>query len=258
MSDYRLYLSLIPEALIASQLEPAAFGAYYAVGRHLHAHGEAMFLEVDPSFRGGDFPFEVADERCVTQPNGDPKSSVYLGIYNVLAQVPVSALGHLYLVTDDGRTLELARGEYTPDSEHPLHLYQEFCPVDPLVASRLEPHDFCTSITDPAHPVKVPRIAFAELKLGELSADPAQGNADDLPYSAISHLRDVLLDFPHNTKDSKLVLKQVKQGVIYRMVERGFFVGDHEDFAYYPFPSHKALQSEHYDWWRSAQVTRFD
>jgi hypothetical protein len=85
MSDYRLYLSLIPEALIASQLEPAAFGAYYAVGRHLHVIGEAMFFEVDPSFRDDDFPFALADERCVTQPNGDPKSSVYLGIYNVLA-----------------------------------------------------------------------------------------------------------------------------------------------------------------------------
>jgi hypothetical protein len=50
----------------------------------------------------------------------------------------------------------------------------------------------------------------------------------------------VLLDFAKNTKDSKLVLKQVKQGVIYRMVERGFYVGDHQDFAYYPFPSPKS------------------
>ena len=47
MSDYRLYLSLIPEALIASQLEPAAFGAYYAVGRHLHAHGEKIIWAPD-------------------------------------------------------------------------------------------------------------------------------------------------------------------------------------------------------------------
>jgi hypothetical protein len=258
MSDYRLYLSLIPEALIASQLEPAAFGAYYAVGRHLHAHGEAMFFEVEPTFRDPSFPFALADERCITQPSGAPKSSVYLGIYNVLGRVPVSALKRLYLVTDDGRTLALSRGEYTPDSEHPLHLYQEFCPVQPLVASRLEPRDFCNSITNPDVPVNVPRIAFAELKLGELSASPATGNADDLPYSAISHLRDVLLDFEHNTKDSKLVLKQVKQGVIYRMVERGFYVGDHEDFAYYPFPSPKELDSTYYDWWRSAQVTRFD
>ncbi len=258
MSDYRLYLSLIPEALIASQLAPSAFGAYYAVGRHLHAHGEAIFFEVDSAFRGGDFAYQLADERCITQPSGAPKSSVYLGIYDVLARVPVSALGNLYLVTADGRTLELTCADYTPDSEHPLHLYQEFCPVQPLVASRLEPHDFCNAITHPSHPVNVPRIAFAELKLGELSADPAHGNADDLPYTGISHLRDVLLDFEHNTKDSKLVLKQVKQGVIYRMVERGFYVGDHEAFAYYPFPSSEALASTHYDWWRSAQVTRFD
>ncbi len=258
MSDYRLYLSLIPEALIASQLEPAAFGAYYAVGRHLHAHDQAIFFEVDPSFRGGDFPFHLADERCVTQPSGAPKSSVYLGIYTALARVPVSALGNLYLVTDDGRTLELTRGDYTADNAYSLHLYQEFCPVRPLVASRLEPRDFCRSITDPQHPVNVPRIAFAELKLGALWADPANGNADDLPYPAIGHLRDVLLDFAHNTKDSKLVMRQVRQGIIYRMVERGFYVGDHADFAYYPFPSHEELQSKHYDWWRSAQVTRFD
>jgi len=258
MSDYRLYLSLIPEALIASQLEPHRFGSYYAVGRHVHSHGEAIFFEVDPAFRDPSFPFAVADERCVRQPDGAPKSSVYLGIYNVLARIPVSALRHLYLVTDDGRTLELERAAYREDRIHPLHLYQEFCPVQPLVVSRLEPHDFCTSITDPAVPVNVPRIAFAELKLGDLSADPANGKADDLPYTAVSHLRDVLVDFDENTKDSKLFLKQVKQGVIYRMVERGFYVGDHEEFAYYPFPSADELESTYYDWWRSAQVTRMD
>ena len=258
METYRLYLSLIPEALIASQLDPADFGAYYALGRHLHAHGEAIFFEVDPAFRDPAFPFEIADERCVTQPDGAPKSSVYLGIYNVLSRVPVSALKHLYLVTDDGRTLELERSEYTEDRIHPLHLYQEFCPIQPLVVSRLEPHDFCNSITNPEVPVNVPRIAFAELKLGELSTDPADGKADDLPYAAVGHLRDVLLDFSKNTKDSKLFLKQSKQGVIYRMVERGFYVGDHEEFAYYPFPSIEKLESTYYDWWRSAQVIRLD
>lgn len=258
MSDYRLYLSLIPEALIASQLDPAAFGAYYAVGRHLHSHGEAIFFEVDPAFRDPSFPFAEADERCVTQPDGAPKSSVYLGIYNVLARIPVSALRHLYLVTDDGRTLELERAPYAEDRVHPLHLYQEFCPTQPLVVSRLEPHDFCSSITNPSAPVNVPRIAFAELKLGALSTDPADGKTDDLPYAALSHLRDILLDFEDNTKDSKLFLKQVKQGVIYRMVERGFYVGDQEDFACYPFPSIEQLESTHYDWWRSAQISRFD
>jgi hypothetical protein len=109
MSNYRLYLSLIPEALIASMLEPKEFGSYYAVGKKVHVFGEAMFFEVDPAFRSDDFPFHLADERCITQPNGDPKSSVYLGIHDVLARIPVSALGNLYLVTDDGRTLGLER-----------------------------------------------------------------------------------------------------------------------------------------------------
>lgn len=257
MSDYHLYLSLIPEALIASQLEPEEFGSYYAVGKKVHVFGEAMFFEVDPSFRSDDFPFALADERCVTQPNGAPKSSVYLGIYDVLARIPVSALGNLYLVTDDGRTLGLKKAPYSPDTEHPLHLYQEFCPITPLVASRLEPQAFCHSITDPTKPVHVPKIVFSELRLDELSTDPGHGNADDLPYPAIRHLRDVLLDFQHNTKDSKLVLKQVKEGVFFRTL-MGFYVGDHTDFAYYRFPTKDELDAEHFDWWRSAQVHHFD
>jgi len=257
-SNYHLYLSLIPEALIASMLEPKAFGAYYAVGRKTHVHGEAIFFEVDPSFRSDTFPFALADERCVVQPDGSLKSSVYLGIYNVLAQIPVSALGNLYLVTDDGRTLELQRAPYQPDTEYPLFLYQEFCPITPLVASRLEPEAFCHSITDPARPVHVPRIVFSELELGGLAADPANGKADDLPYPAITHLRDVLLDFGKNTKESKLVLKQVKQGVIFRTIRNGFFVGDVTDFAFYRFPSRDQLEREYYDWWRSAQISHFD
>lgn len=258
MSDYRLYLSLIPEALIASMLEPKQFGSYYAVGRKSRVYGEAIFFEVDPAYRGGGFPYSLADERCIKQPNGDPKSSVYLGIYDVLGRIPVSALGNLYLVTDDGRTLELKRGTYVPDTTQPLHLYQEFCPITPLVVSRLEPQGFCHSITDPQRPVHVPRIVFSEMELGALATDPERGNVDNLPYPAIGHLRDVLRDFDLNTKDSKLFLKQVKQGVLYRTVRNGFFVGDPADFAFYPFPSRQALEGEHYDWWRSAQVTHFD
>lgn len=257
MSDCHLYLSLIPEALIASQLDPKVFGSYYAVGKKVHVHGEAMFFEVDPSFRSEGFPFAQADQRCITQPNGAPKSSVYLGIYDVLARIPVSALGNLYLVTDDGRTLGLEKTTYTPNTEQPLHLYQEFCPITPLVASRLEPRAFCKSITDPGNTVHVPRIVFAEQSLGELAEDPLHGNTDDLPYPAIRHLREVLLDFQHNTKQSKLVLKQVKEGLFFRTLQ-GFYVGDQEDFAYYRFPTPEELDSNDFDWWRSAQVRHFD
>ena len=43
-----LYLSLNPEALIASHLAPEEFGAYLAVGTQKYSRGQAMFFEVDP------------------------------------------------------------------------------------------------------------------------------------------------------------------------------------------------------------------
>jgi len=36
-----LYLSTIPEALIASMLTPLDFGVYYAVGMEKKSHGQA-------------------------------------------------------------------------------------------------------------------------------------------------------------------------------------------------------------------------
>jgi hypothetical protein len=53
-----LYLSLIPEALIASMLTPEEFGAYYAVGSEKRSRGQAIFFEIDPKFRSKEFRIE--------------------------------------------------------------------------------------------------------------------------------------------------------------------------------------------------------
>ena len=255
MSSTHLYLSAIPQALIASMLEPVEFGRYYAVGTRVHSRGEAIFFEVDPAgLPQGEFPLELIARRCVAKPDGRPKKSVYLGIYRVLSRIPVAALGKLYLVTRDGITLELERSEYLPEPERQAYLYQEFCPIDPMVASRLEPLQFCRAITNPGHPVHVPRILFSQLSLQGLARDPRNGLANNLPYPNIQHLRDVLMSLSDgHGDDSKLVLKQVNQGVFYRTVRGGFYVGDQEDFACYPFPSLHDLETRHYNWWRSAQ-----
>ena len=226
-----LYLSLIPQALIASMLPPQEFGSYYAVGRHLHVQGEALFFELDPAFRSDDFPFDEAARKCVPGPAGEPKESVYLAVYRVLSRIPVNALGRLFAVTHDGRTLGLERGDYSGQSGQMLHLYQEFCPITPLVASRLEPLEFCRFITDTRQPIHVPRIVFAELALNGLATDPVGGVADNLPYRYMEHLRDCLGEVHQQRKDSKLVLKQLNEGVPYRVVRGGFYVGDADDFA---------------------------
>jgi hypothetical protein len=65
-----LYLSLIPEALIASMLEPDEFGAYYAIGSEKKSRGQAIFFEIDPQFRGSGFQVDEAIQRCVPHEDG--------------------------------------------------------------------------------------------------------------------------------------------------------------------------------------------
>jgi len=257
VDDTHLYLSLIPQGLIASMLGPQEFGAYYSVGTQVHSRGEAIFFEVDPAgLPPGEFPLHLVDERCVARPDGSPKKSVYLAIYRVLSRIPVAALGNLYLVTKDGQTLELTRSEYLPEPDRQAHLYQEFCPIDPMVASCLEPLEFCRAITDPTRPVHVPRIVFSQLSLRGLAHDPAGGEAHDLPYPNLQHLREVLVSLMSaESKSSKLFLKQVSDGVFYRTVRGGFYVGDQQDFAFYRFPTGSELETHHYNWWRSAQMS---
>ena len=55
-------------------------------------------------------------------------------------------------------------------------------------------------------------------------------------------------------KTANWYLKQVNEGVFYRTVRGGFYVGDQQDFAFYRFPSVAELEAQHYSWWRSAQT----
>lgn len=255
MQKVHFYLSLIPQALIASMLPPREFGSYYAIGTRHHVRGSAIFFELDPDFRSDQFDFNAALERCRPAPDGSPKKSVYLGIYRVLSRIPVSALGSLYLTTGDGMTLGLERAQYAPEAGRQLHLYQEFSPVTPLVASRLEPQAFCRFITDASQPVHVPRIVFAELHLQGLATDPLHGDAGNLPYADIDHIRDVLAELDRDGKKTKLVFKQVTSEPRYRMIRGGLYVGDQQDFAFYRMPPPDELDRHHRPWWRSAQIT---
>lgn len=247
-----LYLSLIPESLVVSMLPPEEFGTYMAVGTQKRSRGQAIFFDLKPEFESDFFDLEQARERCVPHPDGEPKHSVYAGVYRVLEHVPLAAINDLWLTTQDGRVLRLERGESPQDFPQTYHLYQELCPVHPLIASRLSPPEFCTFITDRSRPVSVPRICFADMELQELADDPQRGDASNLPYSHIDHLRDCigqLVDDPE--KHTKTVNRIQPQQVCYRCAE-GYYVGGGEGMAYYPMPPHKEVEREHYAWWRGA------
>ena len=45
-----LYLSLIPEALVASHLPPEEYGAYLALGPKKRSHGQAVFFKLSDAY----------------------------------------------------------------------------------------------------------------------------------------------------------------------------------------------------------------
>lgn len=253
MSTTYLYLSTMPEALIVSMLPPMEFGAYLAVGTQKRSRGCAMFFNVSGVFTSSYFDLAGGRKECVPHPDGTPKHSVYLGVYRVLEHVPLDALESLYLVTRDGRTLELPKETAPGEFSGAYHLYDEICPVHPIIVSSLDPRAFARFITDPAQHIHVPRICFAELSLEPWAGSPEQMAAAELSSPETEHVRDCLLSLARQSKETKTVDRTHQITCWPIQVKNGFFVGDQTGLVYYPFPSAADLAGRHHDWWRSAQ-----
>ena len=241
------------EALIASHLEPEEFGAYMAVGTRKLSSGHVMFCEIDPDFRSDYFNLQDLDERCKPHPDGTPKRSLYVSIYRVLEHVDVKAIGTLYLVTRDGRVLSITPREYAgDDTEAGTHLYQEICPVTPLIVSALPPRAFSHFITNPSEAICVPRIFFADMRFDH---DESGRLASSLPYSHPEHIADCFRQLSGGSgKKTKTVDRDHSMEFFYRTIRRGFYLGDQTGLKFYPFPSQEQLQGEYYSWWRSASL----
>ena len=255
--DYKchLYLSMIPEALIVSMLTPEEFGVYYAIGTLKKSRGQAIFFEIDLSYRHDYFDFEEGIRRCVPHEDGRPKASIYLSVYRALEHVSLDAIGKLYLVTKDGRVLGLDPSEELPQESDGLHLYQEIAPVHPLIASTYGPPAFWDLIVrNPSSLLSLPAVCFAELRLGELAQDPVYGSRRDLPYSNIDHLRTCLIELKTKIGHSKMVNRLEGPAFSYRLLQSGIFVGNSEGLLFYPLPSREELRAEHYRWYRSASM----
>ena len=207
--------------------------------------GQAIFFEVDLGKIEKFINWESLNKRCVAKPDGSPKSSVYLSVYKVLETVPLTALKSLYLTTDHGIVLELKKAAYdkTKESSNSLHLYQELCPVNPLVASSLAPSVFLKRLTDGSIPIVLPKLFFVELKLGELATNPLSGSTEHLPYPNIGHLRDCLeIIRGEYEKHMKTVHRIFSGELLYRTIDTGFYVGSKDEIVYYPYPKMAELK----------------
>jgi hypothetical protein len=253
--DTYLYLSLIPESLVVSMLPPAEFGTYLATGTKKRAREQAVYFEIDNDFQSNDFDLAMARQSCVPHPDGQPKHSIYVSTYRVLEHIPLKAMGNLWLATRDGRTLQLEQQSVPEQFEGKYHLYQELCPVHPLIASVLDPVEFRKFITDPDVSVRLPKICFVELKLGGMAEDPASAGVEDLPYEHLEHVRDCLAELAAREKTTKTVNRIQPERIPFRCIESGFFVGDRDTVLFYPFPSAEEMDKQHHQWWRSAALS---
>jgi len=249
-----IYLTTTPEALIASMLPPVDFGAYLSTGTKKRNKGQAIFFEVDLGQIENLIDMNYLNRRCVAKADGRPKSSVYLSVYRTLEMIPLKALKSLYLTTDNGHTLELKRTAYDTSKEEigKLHLFQELCPVSPLVASELTPSAFLKRLTDGSIQIVLPKLFFVDLKLGELATNPLTGSVEQLPYSNIGHLRDCLEILKGEyEKHMKTVSRVYSGSLLYRTIERGFYIGSKDEIIYYPYPSLSELENINYEFFRA-------
>jgi hypothetical protein len=252
-----IYLSLIPEALIISQLPPDKFGAYMATGSKRQIEGPAIFFEVDPSADLSAFRMQEAQARCKPHKDGSPRRSIYISVWNVLPQVPLESLMRVYLTTPAGLTLSLEPAEWNAAQGDKFFLYQELGPVYPRVATRLEPRAFCELVANPDKMVSVPRIAFIDLKLGVLARDADATLDGNVPYQHIDHLRECLRSLEQNPERmTKIVNRGLRPDILFSMIRSGVFVGDNRGLRYFPMPSEETLESKHNLWWHSAQALR--
>lgn len=255
MNQY-VYLSATPESLVASQLPPVEFGNYLAVGTRKRIRGQAIFFELDIEKMEA-LPREHMNERLVPYEDGEPKRSVFLSIYRVMERVPMEALKSLFLVTDDGRVLELEKGKYKVPAGDEIHLYQQFNPITTRVASKLTAPEFIQFLTDTDKLLHAPKLFIVELKLGKLSKD-SYAPIHDLPYANPDQLRDCLARLKSSKERlTKTVIREFRGELSYRTIKNGFFIGEKDQYLFYPFPSIEELEDKYYYWWRSALVQCF-
>jgi hypothetical protein len=124
--------------------------------------------------------------------------------------------------------------------------------VTPQVASNLSPLQFLKKLTDGSLQIRLPKLLFVDLKLGELAENPLGGSAEHLPYGSVSHLRDCLeIIKTEDMKQMKTVHRLFAGTLLYRTIDTGFYIGSKDDILFYPFPSLDEIEKMNYEFFRT-------
>lgn len=252
----RYYFMAFPmEALVASELEPEHFASYMATGKTKSTAEALIFIEVKEGF-GKFFDWDYAKKKCVPHSDGRAKNSLYLSIYRTLENIPLEALGTLYLVTRDGRALPIEKSEYeNPKEWRGYALYKELCPVNPLAVSALDPKKFGEYMTDKNNKVHIPKVLYADLKVVDFKDMKDSGNVGNIYDGNTEHLVNCIENLQSGKgKLLKVVDRSYAHKFGYQVIDKGIYIADDKGIVMYPMPSREQLKEKWYDWGRSANI----
>jgi hypothetical protein len=260
MADYdkHLYMIVFPiNALVASQLKPAEFAEHYTIGSAKHYSGKVIFAEVDINFRNPHFDIDHYLSLTVPHPNGRPKKTKFVCSYAVLEHVDLKALKNLYLVTANGKALELLAKPYTAINEPGLvRIYQEITPLTNLVASTLDQRAFGKYITSETKSKGAPKICFTQY---DFNVDKFLNDNKnrEMMYSPIpetnpTRLYDYLIELKADTakKTKTINLSTTLLESSYTLIKHGVWFAAGNELLFYPMPTIEELENKYYDWWR--------
>lgn len=263
MPEYEkhLYMIVYPiNALVASQLIPEKFAEHYTIGSAKHFSGKVMFVELDINFRNPYFEIDKYLDLTVPHADGTPKKTKFISSYAVLEHVDLKALRDLFLVTVNGKSLNISAQPYTAVNEPGLiRIYQEITPLGNLVASTLDQRSFGKFITSQTRSKGAPKIMFTQFELN-VEEYLAQHRSLDMVQSPIpdvhpGRLYDCLLELKKNPdKRTKTVgLNSAFFTASYRLIRHGFWFAAGDELLFYPMPSAETLERDHYSWWKYTQ-----
>lgn len=262
MAEYQkhLYMIVFPiNALVASQLKPEEFAQHYTIGSAKHFRGKVIFVEVDINFRNPYFDIDHYLALTVHQ-DGRPKKTKFISSYAVLEHVDFKSLKNLYLVTTNGKSLEIAAKPYTAINEPGLvRIYQEVTPLTNLVASTLDQRVFGKYITGETKSKGAPKICFTQYEFNVPEFMEKNKNREimysPIPETNPARLSEYLMELKsHPDKKTKTInLSTTLLEASYALIRHGFWFAEKDTLLFYPMPSAQELQDNHYDWWKFVQ-----
>jgi hypothetical protein len=261
MSEFQkhLYLILHPnEALVASELSPEAFGEHYAVGSPRHFKGRVMFVEVDINFRSEYLRIDEYLAYTESGKPGVPKRTKFVKSYRVLEHLDFAALRKLYLVTTDGAVLGVDQGEEPEDRGEAgrVHVYQEICPLQLLVASNLNPRQFGAYITTGAWSKGAPKMFFTQYDIDvEKEVQRAESQVSMIGPLPNVHPANLPVALQELHADPKKKTKTISLNpnldvTSYKAIQPGFWFAAGSDLVFYRMPTVDELHQKHSSWWR--------